>query len=472
MSSSFKRFVVLANMRTGSNFLEANLNALEGVTCHGEAFNPHFIAKKDQLEYLGVTLDQREENPSILLRAMDASAPGLHGFRLFHDHDPRVLALVLADPDCAKIVLTRNPLESYVSLGIARATGQWKMGDARKRKEGLAYFDASDFAAHVEDLQDFQRQILHALQASGQTAFYLDYEDIGDLAVLNGLAAFLGSATRLDVPVDTVKKQNPEPLQSLIANPEALAPGLAMLDRFNLTRTPNFEPRRGPAIPSWQAAAGARLIHLPMRGGPEGAVQAWLGAISDGRAPGVVDGFTQKSLRLWQEANMGARAFSVLRHPLPRAWVAFCTRILPGETRDIRNRLKNGWGAEMPAPERVDRMTHDALRAAFLVFLKFLKANVNGQTSLRVDPFWASQSAVLQAFCAVLPPDLLIREERLAEGLAFLAAEVGAAAPAPLPDPPTLPATLAQVWTPEMEDLCREAYARDYAAFGFGPWAG
>ena len=43
MSGSFTSFVVLAEMRTGSNFLEANLNALEGVTCHGEAFNPHFI---------------------------------------------------------------------------------------------------------------------------------------------------------------------------------------------------------------------------------------------------------------------------------------------------------------------------------------------------------------------------------------------------------------------------------------------
>ncbi|MDV7401554.1 hypothetical protein RZS08_59600, partial [Arthrospira platensis SPKY1] len=103
-------------------------------------------------------------------------------------------------------------------------------------------------------------------------------------------------------------------------------PGLALLDSFNLTRTPNFEPRRGPAIPSWSAALGARLLHLPIKGGPEAAITAWLANASDGRGTGVADGFTQKTLREWQEGNAGFRAFSVLRHPLPRAWAAFCLR--------------------------------------------------------------------------------------------------------------------------------------------------
>lgn len=31
-------------MRTGSNFLETNLNAFGDLLCHGEAFNPHFLA--------------------------------------------------------------------------------------------------------------------------------------------------------------------------------------------------------------------------------------------------------------------------------------------------------------------------------------------------------------------------------------------------------------------------------------------
>ena len=59
MTLQFTSFVMFAEMRTGSNFLEANLNALEGVTCHGELFNPHFIGKKDQTEMFGVTPNAR-----------------------------------------------------------------------------------------------------------------------------------------------------------------------------------------------------------------------------------------------------------------------------------------------------------------------------------------------------------------------------------------------------------------------------
>ena len=33
--SRFDYFVVFAEMRTGSNFLEANINAFDGLTCHG-----------------------------------------------------------------------------------------------------------------------------------------------------------------------------------------------------------------------------------------------------------------------------------------------------------------------------------------------------------------------------------------------------------------------------------------------------
>src|SRR5690606_40802156 len=78
-------------MRTGSNFLEANLNALPGVSCLGEVFNPHFIGKKDQTEMFGMDLAAREQDPRALLRLLRDRTPGLAGFRYFHDHDPRVL---------------------------------------------------------------------------------------------------------------------------------------------------------------------------------------------------------------------------------------------------------------------------------------------------------------------------------------------------------------------------------------------
>ena len=53
MTGNFDYFVVFAEMRTGSNFLESNLNAFDGIECHGEAFNPHFIGYPNKTELLG-----------------------------------------------------------------------------------------------------------------------------------------------------------------------------------------------------------------------------------------------------------------------------------------------------------------------------------------------------------------------------------------------------------------------------------
>lgn len=460
MPGRFDSFVMLAAMRTGSNFLEANLNALAGVTCHGEAFNPHFAGKLNQTELCGVTLAERDADPQRLLAAMRAVTPGLPGFRYFHDHDPRVFDPVMQDARCAKIVLTRNPLESYVSWKIARATGQWKLTNAKRLKTAQARFDAAEFVDFTEGLQAFQLRILHGLQATGQTAFYLDYEDLQDLEVLNGLAAWLGVSARLDALDPTLKKQNPGAPEDLVENPDEMAAALAGIDRFNLSRTPNFEPRRSPSIPSFLAAGG--VIYMPVQGGPVAQVSHWLRRLG----PATGD-FAQNSLRQWKRAHPGHRSFTVLRHPLARAHAAFCDRILTGALPEVRGTFARTMGVDLPPPARADAMAPQDHRAAFLAFLRFAKMNLSGQTAVRVDAAIATQAAVIQGFAQFQGPDLVLREDRLAEGLAFLAAETGQPCPA-LPPPAELrPVPLAAIADAELEDAARDAYARDFTAFGF-----
>lgn len=81
MTKAFEYFVVFASMRTGSNFLEANLNALEDVSCFGEAFNPHFIGYPNSTEISGVSQTQRDENPELLLEKIRKQHVGIAGFR-------------------------------------------------------------------------------------------------------------------------------------------------------------------------------------------------------------------------------------------------------------------------------------------------------------------------------------------------------------------------------------------------------
>ena len=170
----FKSFVVFAEMRTGSNFLEANLNAIPGVKCHGEAFNPYFIGGEGKQEYLGVDIAARNADPARLLAALRDQTPGMAGFRYFHNHDPRVFDLVMDDPTCAKIVLTRNQLESYISWKIAVESDQWWMANTKHLKTVRPKFDAAEFLTRVEGLQAFQ-----AAQLQGVPSRLLTFPDEG-----------------------------------------------------------------------------------------------------------------------------------------------------------------------------------------------------------------------------------------------------------------------------------------------------
>ncbi|MEQ9260116.1 MAG: sulfotransferase family 2 domain-containing protein [Roseovarius sp.] len=474
MAGPFDFFVVFAEMRTGSNFLETNLNALEGVSCLGEAFNPHFIGYPNKTEILGIDQPRRDADPAALIRAI-REAPGLGGFRFFHDHDPRVLDLCLDDPRCAKIILTRNPVESYVSWKIAQATGQWKLTNVKRRKDSRIAFDGMEFEAHVAKLQEFQVFLLNRLQVSGQTAFYVAYEDLQDVEVMNGLAMFLGVEARLEALDDSLKKQNPSPLSEKVANFADMERALSGIDTFNLTRTPNFEPRRGPAVPTFVTGAKAPLLFMPLRSGPEAEVRRWLAALDGVPEETLPSQMNQKALRQWKRRNRTHRSFTVLRHPLSRAHAAFCSMILPrgpGTFADIRKTLRNVYKLPIPGGEPGEDYDLAAHRKAFTAFLEFLKANLAGQTSVRVDGHWATQAATLQGMAQFSLPDMILREEEMPELLPMLARVAGCKTAAkPESAPADRPFSLAETYTREMEELAEQIYQRDYVIFGFGPWA-
>ncbi|MDQ2094273.1 nodulation protein NodH [Rhodalgimonas zhirmunskyi] len=474
MTKPFDYFVVFAEMRTGSNFLEANLNAFPGISCVGEAFNPHFIGYPNREECLGVSEEQRNRDPMALIHAVK-HAQGIAGFRFFHDHDQRVLQPMLDDPRCAKIILTRNPLDSYVSWKIAQATGQWKLTNVAKRKDAKARFDGREFRAHVEALQDFQVSLMRALQTSGQTAFYVAYEDLQDVGVMNGIAAWLGQPDRLEELDKNLKRQNPEPVTAKVENLGEMEKALAGLDRFNLTRTPNFEPRRGAGLPSFVACARAPLLFLPIRSGPEGAVRAWMAALDGVGEDALLSDFNQRSLREWMQAAEGHRSFTVLRHPVARAYNAFCSKILTtekGSFAGIRRTLRRVHKLPVPEGEPDASFGPDETRAAFLVFLDFVKANLSGQSSVRCDSHWASQAATLQAMASFAIPDVILREDEMEAGLGIAAAFVGREAPGVQVEPLEGKIPLEQVYDATVEAAAREAYARDYQMFGFRDWKG
>ena len=461
MTEPFRRFVIFAEMRTGSNLLEATLNRIRRVTCFGEAFNPYMMGWPDKDELRGITMAERDADPHRLLAALWDKPDHLPGFRYFHDHDPRVFDAIMDDRACAKIVLTRNALDSYVSTRLAWATNQWKLNETETPIPAAIRFDGAEFRAMVDAVESFQLRVMHRLQASGQTAFWLGYDDLRDGEVMTGLLHWLGrrDVERVEPASDQVP-QNPRDMAEKVQNFDAMQADLAGMDPFGARRVPNFEPRRGAAVPSFMGAdAGRGLIFMPVKGAPSDSVTDWL------RGLGKVTGdFTQGSLRQWKKARPGHRSFTVLRHPLPRAWDAFL-HLLAAPKPDLRQLMRDIHRVPLPADDELAGMSDADSARLFGDFLGFLRRNLNAQTTLPTHPGWASQTEVLAGFARFATPDLVLREDRLAQDLDWLAAQVGAdpagvAAPPPDPVPDFL-------HDPALIAAAKAAYMRDYVGFGF-----
>lgn len=470
MTRQFDCFIIFAEMRTGSNFLESNLDQFAGLTCYGEAFNPYFMVSPKTKELFGVTTAARDKNPMDLIEAIKKGTDGLPGFRFFHDHDPRVFEMLIDDPRCAKVVLTRNHVESYVSRKIAWETDQWQLNDVHDVIKKQATFHGWEFERLFYRMKNFQLQIKDRLQRSGQTAFYVDYEDAQDIGVINGLARFLGEEGEITEFAGKFKKQNPETLAEKVVNFDKLEETIAAIDFFDLHKIPNFEPSRPAAVTNYVMSDAAGLVFMPVKGGPSEAVTDWLGRMGE-----VEQGFTQKDLRKWKRQHKGHRSFTVLRHPVARLHAVFCAYLVnhgPDTYWDIKHALRESYGVNLPEAEPGDDWTLAAHKAGFLQFIDFVDKNLKGQTGIRVDAGWASQSAVLQGFAGFALPDHVLREDQLAKGLAGILSEKGIEDTAPqiAGTTPDTPYALTDVYDDEIEGKIRKLYQRDYMMFGFKPW--
>ena len=391
-SEGFEYFVVLAGMRTGSNLLEEHLRAMPGLESHGELFNPHFFGKPGETSRFGLSMSARESDPVRVIAAMRQSAQQLPGFRLFYDHDPRAISFVLEDPKAAKIILTRRPIDSYVSLKIARKTNQWWLGDLKTARAARVTVDIDEYIDFLNTLTAFQAEIAHRLQVGGQTAFRISYDDLSDNAVLAGLGEFLGAKGPPDPGKVRAKVQNPVPLADRLTNRASAEDALSALSIPDLGQVPVHEPERGPGLRLFRVCKSAPLLYMPIRGAGFDPIPDWLRSVDPDNT--VDSGLTQRDLRRWKRQHIGHRGFSVLRHPLARVYDSFCRYLLPQDVEnyaDLRAALIRQYDVPLPVGDTDTDWTIDRHQVAFLAFLKFLKGNLGGQTSLRVDNTWATK---------------------------------------------------------------------------------
>lgn len=217
-------FLLVGMMRSGSNFLERQLNLLPDVRCHGELFNPVFIGFSH--EAAGRPAGFSRDNPAArnadeegFVRQVDQACdrPVL-GLRLFLDHSPTMTARLLHDPQVAKVVLSRNLLEAYLSLETARETGVWLTTEAAQAPPKPVKVDINKLVSFSLRQSLYYNDIQTVLHQTGQRYLQIDYSEIKRLDKLNELARFIGSRHQLDAVVEPIQKQNPGPLQERVAD--------------------------------------------------------------------------------------------------------------------------------------------------------------------------------------------------------------------------------------------------------------
>lgn len=413
-------FVILGTMRTGSNLLESLLARSLRLACLGELYNPGFIGRPGVTVAFGRDLAKRDRDPLGFLDAVLAAHPGrIPGFRLFDGHDPRVLARVLEDRGAAPILLTRDPLESFLSLAAAQATGQWRLTREEDRKSARLRFDPAAFARYEARVAAHCAALRAAFRAAGRSWFEIDYRDLSDRAAVDGAARYAGADAPLPDLPPPLLRQNPGGPAAMVENPEDL-------------------PDRGPAAqapPPLLAARGlpVTLVLLPLVA--EAASRALLSEMeaAKGLAARPPAGAATPA-QLARRLARGDLLAAFVRHPAARAWAAFAAE-----------------GGE--APEAFD---------AFLDRAEDALAGRSAALPASIRP----QAELLEAAAALAPPQLILRAEA---GPGPLLARFGLEAEASLAGrfrrrlgrtPRLAPARLARI---------HALWRRDFAALGYPP---
>lgn len=201
-----RHFVILHATRTGSNYLCTVLNSYPDILCHHELFNPHVVGVARHLQGDGSrlgTIGERDDDPDGFLRRVWQAGLGYAavGFKLcLWQHEPAWHA-VLADRSVAKILLKRrNRVKAFVSLLLARQTGEWVVYDDRDAPAARPRVEV-DHRALLDNIalhERFYRETEHRLVETGQAHALLWYED---LFTPGGIAPALAMLGIKGVPV-------------------------------------------------------------------------------------------------------------------------------------------------------------------------------------------------------------------------------------------------------------------------------
>jgi hypothetical protein len=173
-----------------------------------------------------------------------------------------------------------------------------------------------------------------------------------------------------------------------------------------------------------------------------------------------------------RQIDEGALVFTFVRDPGRRAYACFNEKIMHGGPQSflaIRHTLERDWGLRPPGPDEAPSLVLQ--RENFAAFLRFVAANLAGDTDIRRDPHWCPQGPMLVHYRKTLKIDMVGKVERFAADMAQVLHKAGVRripdvqyrpwrhAPAPF--------SFDEVLTPDLQAQLDQIYGADYRHLGY-----
>jgi hypothetical protein len=223
------RFVIIAAPRTGSSHLSSLLYRHPAICCHGELFNPNRVHFRSAAHKGDSEGKQRLERELRELRSTDSSAfleriytlddGRAHvGFKIFSNHHPKMLKMLLMNEAIAKIVLYRaNVLARFASMLAAKSSKTW--GPAPERP--LVEFDAEQFTENMNEYVSYFKRVLKLLNTSGQRYFFIRSDELNNELRIAQLLSFLDADLSVsEIPSGKSRERGLSAIVERFSNPE------------------------------------------------------------------------------------------------------------------------------------------------------------------------------------------------------------------------------------------------------------
>jgi hypothetical protein len=217
--SSKKKFVIIACPRTGTNHFIALLNSAPGMCCHSEVFHKHSVFFK--CEAKPELMRERDADPiGFLNRLYETTDAEAVGFKIFIDHNDKVLEHCIDDPEIACIVLYRhNFLAAHSSNLIATQNKQYVVTDDAARTPTQVEFKRDVFEFHYRRYQKFYAKAVNRLNKRRKPFLFFQYSETLCQPLVQQAFSFLGCPIPEHVGTK-MKKINSSHILSRFSNPQ------------------------------------------------------------------------------------------------------------------------------------------------------------------------------------------------------------------------------------------------------------